>query len=63
MFYTDTFKVEVGTFSVLMTASIVLETAADWQLFDLTGDSVSDVVVLTGALLLPLFIQTVYMFL
>lgn len=58
MFYT--FKVEVGTFGVLMTSSVVLETAADWQLFDLTGESVSDVVVLTGALLLPLLTQIRY---
>lgn len=58
MFYT--FKVQVSTFGVFVTLSVVLETAADWQLFDLTGDSVSDVVVFTGALPLPLFVTTVY---
>lgn len=56
-----TFKVEVGAFGVLMTQAVVLETAADWQLLDLTGDSVSDVVVFTAALPLPLFTQTAVM--
>lgn len=51
---TFTFKVEVGTFGVLVTAPIVLETAADGQLFELTADSVSHVFVLAAALLLPL---------
>lgn len=55
--YPDTFKVQVCTFSVLMTLPIVLKTATDWQLFDLTGDAVPDVLVLTGALFLPLFKQ------
>lgn len=50
---------EVRTFGVLMTSSVVLETAADWQLFHLAGESVSDVVVLTSALPLPLLTQTV----
>lgn len=45
---------EVGAFGVLVTLPVVLETAADWQLFDLTGESVSNVVVLTGAPPLPL---------
>lgn len=48
---------QVCTFGVLMTSPVVLETAADQQLFDLTGESVSDVVVFTGALLLPLFTE------
>jgi len=46
---------EVGTFGVRVALPVVLKTAADWQLFDLTGHSVSKIVVLTGALLLPLF--------
>ncbi len=49
---------EVGAFGVLMTSSVVLGTAADWQLLDLAGDSVSDVVVLAAALPLPLFTQS-----
>ncbi len=52
---------EVGAFGVLMTQAVVLETAADWQLLDLTGDSIADVVVFTGALPLPLFTQTAVM--
>lgn len=55
-----TFKVQVATFGVFVTLSVVLETAADWQLFDLTGDPVSDVVVFTRARPLPLFTTTFY---
>lgn len=53
-----TFKVEVGTSGVWMTSSVVLETAADWQLSELTADSVSNVIVLTAALPLPLNTHT-----
>lgn len=52
---TRTFKVEVGAFGLQVTLAIVLQTAADGQLLDLTGHSVSDVVVLTAALPPPLF--------
>lgn len=45
---------EVGTLGLLMTLSVVLETAADGQLSELTADSVPDVVDLTDALPLPL---------
>lgn len=58
MTFTCTFKVEVGAFGVAMTLAVVLQTAADRQLSDLTGHSVSDVVVLTHALPPPLCTRT-----
>lgn len=45
---------EVGAPGVRMTSSVVLQTAADGQLFELAADPVSDVHVLTAALPLPL---------
>lgn len=50
----STFKVEVGTFGIQVALPVVLETATDWQLFDLTCDPISNIAVLTGALLLSL---------
>lgn len=49
-----TFKVEISAFGILVTLSIVLQTATDGQQFDLTCYSISNVVVLTAALLLSL---------
>lgn len=52
---------QVSTFGVRVAPSIVLETAADWQLFDFTGEPISNVIVLTAALLLPLTINTFHL--
>lgn len=52
---TCTFKVQVSAFGVAVTLSIVLQTAADRQLFDVTGDAVSDVAIFTRTPFLALF--------
>lgn len=52
---------QVSTFGIWVALSVVQETAADWQLFHLTGDPVSNVIVLAGTLLLPLPTNTFHL--
>lgn len=58
-----TFKVQICTFSVQVTFSIVLETTTDWQLFDFTRHTVTNVAVFTRAPFLSLSTQTCHFFL
>ena len=50
---------EVRALPVQVARAVVLATAVDWQLLDLTLDPVTDVVVLTGTPLLSLGVTTI----